>query len=828
MGGLVPNDNSTLGKFQYVQTLLGYNNPDSTAKARDFTVNTIIAFITLKYGQASPTVQAQYAAQYEQVKSELLCFVGLFNIPRGNTPKVVVTTNQLMGIWFPEGFCPEESCSGINVVLDVLTACTSPGVPTGCTPAPFGTLLDLYGNYLKVTLSGDTQHQNPDLDAIVAICAPTGTEGIVDQLRVLHQDDGTTNTAGLTILDGVAIPTELDNLLLCDSWLGANNNIEAPAPKSMFARMVNGLANLLLPEKATATRMLFGGLGIGGTTRTFSPFGLAGTTFSATGIGGTKSSFSPANPDAQISAPALAADPNVTLADSVDAKQTSNLPGVYVKTGLGTAIPGATVTFTMLDPTTDPYKTTISSASVCDGTGTTQTQIVATTNASGFAALGCVNFGNTVGFKNLQATINPATATGVAGGGILEVTVTACDPDCAESGSPTTTLNWLVETTAGNASKLTLNQTSWTAAAGAALSPQPAVTVRDRLDNVVTTSTALITASTTPPAGATGGLIAGTTTATASSGVATFSGLGIAGKAVVWTVSFGSGTLTPATASVTVTAGTPVEIKTFMPPGPTAAASYTYSTGLVPGGAVTPAPQVLVRDTYGNPVGGAALTWSPLTGSNGSVLTVGALGASTATSGATIGTAQVSSWVLGDGANEIDAALTDFPAITPAQFFASTPTGVANFSCTTGTSKRDLVPWSLTRPGAAVKEVTIWMSVTGQSSYTAGYQSILQVYETQAAFLAGGTGARTVAGTVQLPGNNGNPTAVTFSLPSALPKISGNNTLYFRLNITAPDNRKFQLWYGSSTSGDCGKVVMYPSFPTLTPTIKGMRIQLTN
>src|SRR6187401_279348 len=30
MGGLVPNDNSTLGKFQYVQTLLGYNNPDST------------------------------------------------------------------------------------------------------------------------------------------------------------------------------------------------------------------------------------------------------------------------------------------------------------------------------------------------------------------------------------------------------------------------------------------------------------------------------------------------------------------------------------------------------------------------------------------------------------------------------------------------------------------------------------------------------------------------------------------------------------------------------------------------------------------------------
>ncbi|HKP28386.1 MAG TPA: hypothetical protein VJU15_03250, partial [Gemmatimonadales bacterium] len=264
MDGLVPNDNSTLGKFQYVETLMGYNNPDSTAKARDFTVNTIIEFITLKYGQASPEIQAQYEADYEQVKAELLCFVGLFTIPRGNTPKVVVTTNQLMGIWFPDEFCPEGTCSGINVALDILTACTSPGVPAGCTPAPFGTLLDLYGNYLKVTLSGDTEHQNQDVDAIVGICAPTGTEEIAEQLRILHQDDGTTNTEGLTILEGVTIPQELDDLLLCDSQLFSSNDTEEAAPTGMFARMVNHLADLLLPEKVMATRMMLGGLGIGG------------------------------------------------------------------------------------------------------------------------------------------------------------------------------------------------------------------------------------------------------------------------------------------------------------------------------------------------------------------------------------------------------------------------------------------------------------------------------------------------------------------------------------------------------------------------------------
>jgi hypothetical protein len=101
--------------------------------------------------------------------------VGLFVIPTSNSPKVVVTSDHLMGIWFPEGFC-DASCGGINVVLDVLTACTSPGVPAGCTPAPLGTLLDTYGNYMKVTLSGGTPNlQTPD-SPVVGICAPVGTE----------------------------------------------------------------------------------------------------------------------------------------------------------------------------------------------------------------------------------------------------------------------------------------------------------------------------------------------------------------------------------------------------------------------------------------------------------------------------------------------------------------------------------------------------------------------------------------------------------------------------------------------------------------------------
>lgn len=822
MGALTPNDNSALSKFADVERLMGYNHPDSTARARQVLESPLLSFIQNKFDQASPANQAAYADELAELKVQLYCFVGLFTIPTSNTPKVVALANGTAGIWFPEGFC-DGTCPGINVELEELIACTSPGVPTGCVTPPLGTLLDKYGNFLRVTLSGGTPNLLTDDSPIVAMCAPAGTEGILQGLRVGHQDDGTSNTLGFTILDPVGIPPELDDLLICDTF--ASNDIPA-APGSMFARMVNHLVDFLLPEKATATRMMLGGLGIGGTTRTFSPFGIINTTLGAVGgTGGTTRQFSPSNPDAPAATPALATGVDGNLVDTVDYKQLTDLPGVYVKTGQGTAIPGATVTFSMLDPVTAPYVATPSDAFVCDVNGATQTSIVVETDANGFAALECVNFGSTLGFKNLQAVIDPSTAEGIAGDGIDEVTVTACDPICGVAGA-TTSLNWLVTTTTGNPAKLTLESMATTAAAGATFLPQPVLNVRDRLNNLVLTNSVVVTATATPPAGGTGGLI-NNSTPTSASGVVTFSNLGIGGTAGVWGVTFSSGTLTPASANITITTGPAATIQTYMPPGPTAGSIHTYTTGLTPGGLASPAPTVIVKDAYGNPVSGTPLTWSPLLGSNGSVLDIGSGGTTTAT-----GTAQVGSWTFGDGLSQVAANITALPDGTPAQFSASTPTGVPNFSCLVGSSKRDLVPWSVPRPNSAVKEVTIWMSVTGQSNLTQPYPATLRVYENSASFTSPtGIPARIVNGSVLLPGNNGSPTAVTFSLPTSLPRISGNNTLYFRLSITAPDNRKFQLWYASSgfnNSSDCAKVLMYPSYPTVTPTVKGMRIQLTN
>jgi hypothetical protein len=525
----------------------------------------------------------------------------------------------MMGVWFPEGFCDDE-CEGINVTLDELVACTAPGVPAGCTPAPLGTLLDIYGNFLRVTLSGDDPDwETPDAP-IVGICAPAGTETLLQGLRIGHQDDGTSNTEGFTILDLVAIPSELDALLICDTY-AAND----AAPQTFFASVLTRVSNFLLPAKAVANPLMIGGLGIGGASRSFSPFGIINTTLGATGgsTGGLKSSFTPSHPDA----PALATDADGNLADSADTQQLTSLPGVSVKTGLGTAIPGATVTFTMTTPVT---LTPESEASVCDVNGATQTEIVVETDANGFAGLGCVNFGSVVGFKNLKATIDPSTADGVSDvDGIDQITVAACDPQCGVP-EATTELNWKVETTPGNPASLSLDPALvTTAAAGAAFSPQPIVKVLDRNGNVVTGSNLTVTASATPPSGGAGGLV-GTTTEQASSGVANFTGngLGVGGTVGSWQLSFGSGALTPATANIDITAGTAFEILTY----PGLAGLFTYTTGLTPGSAVSPAPRVIVRDAYQNPVNNVALLWSPPTGANGAVLN-DAGGTSTGTDG---------------------------------------------------------------------------------------------------------------------------------------------------------------------------------------------------
>jgi hypothetical protein len=88
--------------------------------------------------------------------------------------------------------------------------------------------------------------------------------------------------------------------------------------------------------------------------------------------------------------------------------------------------------------------------------------------------------------------------------------------------------------------------------AGVAFTTQPQVTIKDANNNTVTSSNAVVTATISG-----GGQLFGTTTATAISGVATFSDLGIRGfGGTAYTISYSVSGLVPATQSVTPAAYT--------------------------------------------------------------------------------------------------------------------------------------------------------------------------------------------------------------------------------------------------------------------------------
>lgn len=366
-------------------------------------------------------------------------------------------------------------------------------------------------------------------------------------------------------------------------------------------------------------------------------------------------------------------------------------------------------------------------------------------------------------------------------------------------------------------------QPGGTAPAGQPLSIQPIITVLDQFGNPVTDPVAVTAFLASGPP-----ILAGTTTVNTVNGVATFTDLRFDGPTGDRTLQFSSGNLTsPVTNNpVTVTAGSVAAIRTYM--NGTAAQTFNFGSNLVAFTNTNPAPQVLVTDTFGNPVPGQPVYWSATT-SNGGLLTVGATGTPTNAQGL----AQAASWMVGDGLNQAIAGLFA-PGVTPtitgyldAVFSATTPTGVSVWACAAPpTSKTDVAPMSIKAPSGTMKKVTLQMSVTGTASALSSYPATL------VARLNGPTGTilGTSSGTVELPGNNGNPTAQTFTFPTSIAKQSGSATIWFGLTVTAPSTRKPQIWYNSSTfksTDPCfNSVIFAPG--TTTVAARGLSINVTN
>lgn len=276
-------------------------------------------------------------------------------------------------------------------------------------------------------------------------------------------------------------------------------------------------------------------------------------------------------------------------------------------------------------------------------------------------------------------------------------------------------------------------------------------------------------------------------------------------------------------------AGPAAQIDTYMPSSaPAIAATYNY--GNQPEGEpVADPPQVIVRDAYGNPVGaGVAITWSPLLASNGAVLVPGDAALVTSASG----TAQVTSWTPGLGANSVIAQLAALGELSPsATFTASVPTGQTVFACALGGNKTDLGLLRIPRSSnQTMRTLSVYLSVTGQASAMTTYPATVRLFRDN----KGAPGAQVGAGAggVTLPGNNGSPTAVTFVLtdPVLSGETSGSGTVWIEILVQTPSQRKIQVWHSNATfknNDPCKSAQVYA--PGSTTSFKtGLSIVVTN
>jgi len=139
--------------------------------------------------------------------------------------------------------------------------------------------------------------------------------------------------------------------------------------------------------------------------------------------------------------------------------------------------------------------------------------------------------------------------------------------DLAGNAGPSSTINAASVALGANPTKLVLTTSSVGTASGAAFTTQPAITLKNAQDLVVPYFPATVTASITPVNGT--GVLVGTTSAAVdtSTGIATFSDLGISGRAgTQYTITYSSGSLTVATQNITVTVGAAVGLDVSMQP----------------------------------------------------------------------------------------------------------------------------------------------------------------------------------------------------------------------------------------------------------------------
>ncbi len=401
--------------------------------------------------------------------------------------------------------------------------------------------------------------------AVVGNASATAVNGVVTFTNVgIMGTAGTLYTltfssAGLQATTKTITPTAgtATQLVLTGSAIGATSGAAFTTQPVIAIR--DGFGNTRTSDNSTVVTMSVsaGATVVGAATATavggvatFSTTGISGTagttytlTFASSGLTSATQNVTPTTGAATQIAINAGDGQSGTVGTALP-----NNPSVIVKDAAGNPVSGVTVTF-----------------AIVNGTAATLTGASATTNASGIATVGSWTLGTSAGASN---QVMSATAAGL-------------------TGSP---LNFTASAVAGAATNLALNSNANGIVVGAAFTNQPSILIRDQYGNRVTTDNSTVVTVALSGGAAT---LSGTLTATASSGIATFSNVAITGTAgTTYTLIYSKSGLTSTSEGVTPTVGAATQLSIS-----------TQAAGAVGGGgSFATQPVVTVKDAGGNVV----------------------------------------------------------------------------------------------------------------------------------------------------------------------------------------------------------------------------------
>lgn len=615
--------------------------------------------------------------------------------------------------------------TGINVgSANIGASATNYASPTP-VPVQVGASVSWSAPTLTITGNGKVGYLNLVLSAPV----PAGSSGVSIALS-------SSNTAAATVPASVVFPV---NSSAHPTVQVAITSV-APGTTTIHASGTNipdatATVTVVGPLTITTTSLPNGAVGSGYSATVNANGGVSPYTFSATGL--------PANLSINSTTGQITGTPQAQGSSSVTVKVTDSSTPTPVS---------VSATFTLVVNAAAP-------ASITAASGTPQSAQLGAAFASPLVALVKDSSGNPVSGASVTFTAPASGASGVFPGGVLTYTASTNASGLATSavftanstqgsysvlasvsGVATPASFALTNVQRAAASVTASGGTPQTTAVGTAFPASLTAIVKDSLGNPIS---GIVVTFTAPTSGASATFLGGVTTITSATNASGMAAVGvtantIAGSYIVTATV--SGVATPATFSLTNTAGTAASIAATAGSNQSAQEKSAFATALA----------ATVKDKYGNPVSGASVVFNaPTSGASGTFAN------GTTTTSATTnssGVATAATFTANSSSGSYNVTATTSGVSTPATFALTNLTGApGSIKATAGTPQATTVNTAFgTALAATVKDannnpvpnVTVTFTVTPASS---GAGASFSGGTTTATAVTNGSGVATIA-----------------------------------------------------------------------------------